>query len=138
MVCQIPVQNTISQSDECMHFHCVQRAPVCEVSSRPYLFAYCLNIYHTLFYTYLNNRRTGKDATKPRTLGLLGHSNFIYNDMLYIKWARTVLFINTCDAKLVVDCWYTLNGNNIAHTLRIMYHRCFRSKLKTLYKKDYP
>ena len=23
---------------------------------------------------YLNNRRTGKDATKPRTLGLLGHS----------------------------------------------------------------
>ena len=23
---------------------------------------------------YLYNRRTGKDATKPRTLGLLGHS----------------------------------------------------------------
>ena len=27
---------------------------------------------------YLNNRRTGKDATKPRKLGLLGHS-FILN-----------------------------------------------------------
>ena len=24
-----------------------------------------------MFYAYLNNRRTGKDATKPRTLGLL-------------------------------------------------------------------
>ena len=23
----------------------------------------------------LNNRRTGKDASKPRTLGLLGHSD---------------------------------------------------------------
>ena len=28
----------------------------------------------------LNNRRTGKDATKPRALGLLGHSDFIKND----------------------------------------------------------
>ena len=25
----------------------------------------------------LNNRRTGKDATKPRTLGLLGHSGLL-------------------------------------------------------------
>ena len=30
--------------------------------------------HNALFYTYLNNRRTGKGATKPRTLGLLGHS----------------------------------------------------------------
>ena len=75
--------------------HCVPRAPECEVSSRPYLFAYCLNTYKTMHYArfrplnlnvalrqcrnrkislcgrYLNNRRTGKDATKPRTLGLL-------------------------------------------------------------------
>ena len=29
---------------------------------------------NTLCDRYLNNRRTGKDATKPRTLGLLGHS----------------------------------------------------------------
>ena len=29
---------------------CVQRAPVCEVSSRPYLFAYCLNAYKTMHY----------------------------------------------------------------------------------------
>ena len=28
----------------------------------------------TLFYMDLNNRRTGKDATKPRALGLLGQS----------------------------------------------------------------
>ena len=27
----------------------------------------------------LNNRRTGKDATKPRALGLLGHSD-VYNE----------------------------------------------------------
>ena len=25
---------------------------------------------------YLNNRRTGKDATKPRTLGLFGQSDY--------------------------------------------------------------
>ena len=31
--------------------------------------------HNALFYTYLNNRRTGMDATKPRTLGLLGHSD---------------------------------------------------------------
>ena len=30
-----------------------------------------------MFYTYLNNRWTGTDATKPRALGLLGHS--VYN-----------------------------------------------------------
>ena len=73
--------------------HCVPRAPVCEVWSRPYLFAYCLNTYKTMHYVrfrplnlnvalrqwrnrtecgrYLNNRRTGKDATKPHTLGSL-------------------------------------------------------------------
>ena len=28
--------------------HCVPRAPVCEVWSRPYLFAYCLNTYKTM------------------------------------------------------------------------------------------
>ena len=99
--------------------HGVPRAPVCEVSSHPYLFAYCLNIYHTmhfvrfrhcvwicisylylytvvftmrhfkwadetghhaLFYTYLNKRRIGMDATKPRTLGLLGHSGELNSD----------------------------------------------------------
>ena len=27
----------------------------------------------------LNNRRTGKDATKPRALGLLGHSDTVRN-----------------------------------------------------------
>ena len=26
---------------------------------------------------YLNNRRIGKDATKPRTLGILGHSDVV-------------------------------------------------------------
>ena len=79
-------------------YHCVPRAPVCEVQSRPYLFAYCLNIYHTMHfvqfcpcrnaafklrgrnwaqcivYTYFNNRRTGKDTKK---LGLLGHSVYV-------------------------------------------------------------
>ena len=30
--------------------HCVPRAQVCEVWPRPYLFAYCLNIYHTMHF----------------------------------------------------------------------------------------
>ena len=67
---------------------------MCEVSSRVYLFTYCLIRNKTMHFSrfgplncgndetgqhalrgrYLNNRRTGKDATKPRTLGLLGHS----------------------------------------------------------------
>ena len=40
----------------------------------------------------LNNRQTGKDATKPRTLGLLGHSEVhvyvreVYVIMLYKLW----------------------------------------------------
>ena len=29
----------------------------------------------------LNNRRTGKDATKPRALGLLGHSEHMQSNM---------------------------------------------------------
>ena len=75
-----------------------KKVPVCEVSSRPYLFAYCLFTYKTmycaqfrplnlnaalrqgrnrknaLFDRYINNRRTGKGATKLRTLELLGNS----------------------------------------------------------------
>ena len=36
--------------------------------------------------SYLNNRRTGKDAMEPRTLGLLGQSGFscYNNDRSYI------------------------------------------------------
>ena len=30
--------------------HCVPRAPVYEVSSHPYQFAYCLNIYQTMYF----------------------------------------------------------------------------------------
>ena len=34
---------------------------------------------------YLNNKRTGKDATKPRTPGLLGHSVLdTYMTILYV------------------------------------------------------
>ena len=33
----------------------------------------------------LNNRRTGKDATKPRTLGLLGHSVILNPYSLILK-----------------------------------------------------
>ena len=38
---------------------------------------------------YLNNRRTGRDATKPRTLGLLGHSVDAIGKNItpYLKWA---------------------------------------------------
>ena len=34
---------------------------------------------------YLNHRRTGKDATKPRTLGLLGHSVILNSYSLILK-----------------------------------------------------
>ena len=34
---------------------------------------------------YLNNRRTGKDTTKPRTLGLLGHSVILNPYSLILK-----------------------------------------------------
>ena len=34
---------------------------------------------------YLNNRRTGKDATKPRTLGLLEHSVILNPYSLILK-----------------------------------------------------
>ena len=37
----------------------------------------------------LNNRRTGKDPTKPRTLGILGHSEVgRYNNLFYDDRAR--------------------------------------------------
>ena len=77
--------------------HCVQRAPVREVSSRVNLSAYCLNPQNTMHFTrfsqfrvnvalrrWLNrvkcigfedlNNRIGKHATKPLALGILGHS----------------------------------------------------------------
>ena len=40
--------------------HCVPRAPVCEVSLRPYLFTYCLNTYNTMHFTKF---RHGRNAT---------------------------------------------------------------------------
>ena len=40
---------------------------------------------NTLFGRYLNNRRTGKDATKPHTLGLLGHSDYGAHCLLWCE-----------------------------------------------------
>ena len=48
---------------------------------------------NALFYMDLNNRQTGKHATKPRALGLLGHS-------VYIR----VIFI-TQNIGLFCDLW---------------------------------
>ena len=39
------------------HSHFVPRAPVCEVSSRLYLFAYCLNPYKTMHFTRFHHCR---------------------------------------------------------------------------------
>ena len=39
------------------HLHCVPRVPVCEVYSRLYLFAYCLNPYKTMHFTRFSHRR---------------------------------------------------------------------------------
>ena len=85
--------------------HCVPKAPVCEVSSRLYLLAYCLNPYNTMHFTRfrhrrnatnklnwlnrvnalcfvdLNNRQTGKHATKLRALGFLGHSELLSTEI---------------------------------------------------------
>ena len=47
-----------------LYIHCVPRAQVCEVSSRPYLFAFCLNIYHTMHFTRFRHCR---NATFKRT-----------------------------------------------------------------------
>ena len=58
--------------------------------------------HDALFYTYLNNRRTGKDATKPRTLGLLGHSD-----------PCDKLFQFTL-CKIDLDRWHTLESNCFA------------------------
>ena len=55
----------------CKILHCVPRAPVCEVSSRPYLFAYCLNIYryHTMHFVRFRHCRnaTFKLSGRNRT-----------------------------------------------------------------------
>ena len=43
----------------------------------------------------LNNRRTGKDATKPRALGLLGHSGktlFIPEDFIFAYIRKSIEF----------------------------------------------
>ena len=100
--------------ESCNINHCVLRAPECKVSSHDYLSAYCLNPqtqcilrglvnsvymshcgdnktgYIALCYMDLNNRRTGKDAAKPRALGLLGHSVNLTNDksQIYISYHR--------------------------------------------------
>ena len=39
-------------------------------------------------FTCLNNRRTGKHTTKPRALGLLGHSDFICMGLLGLQGAK--------------------------------------------------
>ena len=43
---------------------------------------------------YLNNRRTGKDATKPRTLGLLGHSALAVGPKVASWWPEHMVFIH--------------------------------------------
>ena len=45
---------------------------------------------NALFGKYLNNRQTGKDATKPRTLGLLGYSDEVTRGYNYYQSDRTV------------------------------------------------
>ena len=42
--------------------HCVPRAQVCKVSLRLYLFAYCLNIYHTMHFTMFTQFRQCRNA----------------------------------------------------------------------------
>ena len=52
---------------------------------------------------YLNNRRTGKDATTPRTPGLLGHSDSnatkLYRDYgrlhMELEYRRVVVPLNS-------------------------------------------
>ena len=44
-----------------------------------------LNRVKCIVYKDLNNRRTGKDSTKPRALGLLGHSELYYLQTAPVK-----------------------------------------------------
>ena len=50
----------------------------------------------------LNNRRTGKDATEPRALGLLGHSVMFYEQMIEIvvKFLLNMIFGEEKRAKI--------------------------------------
>ena len=49
----------------------------CPVSSLPQWDWADESGHNVLYYTYLNNMRTGKYATKPRTMGLFGHSGYM-------------------------------------------------------------
>ena len=57
-LCQ--TQNTINHTRPCTYsrsIRCVPRAPVCEVQSRLYMFAYCLNPYKTMHFTRFSHPR---------------------------------------------------------------------------------
>ena len=43
--------------------------------------------WNALFYTYLNNRWTGKDATKPCALGHLGHSELHLGFVNFLEYS---------------------------------------------------
>ena len=105
---------------------------------------------HCFFYTYLNNRRTGKDATKPRILGLLGHSEVtLYLFSLQDEGKRlsqripfsTKEHFGLCQALLeipiVLPCPYGLN--KIDTSLMLIKRECpiytQQIKKRTLYKK---
>ena len=105
------------------------KSPVYEVSSRPYRFAYCLNTFKTMHYVlfrslnlmshwgndetgqnalcgrYLNNRRTCKDATKPRTLGLFGHSGLSHS-VFDLRIIRNVSLM-----QYAFQIWFFIMGN---------------------------
>ena len=77
---------TLCQRWDTVLTHCVPRAQVCEVSSRPYLFAYCLNIYHTMHFVRFCHCRKCRNATfklsgRNRTLWvrvLFHNSDFLF------------------------------------------------------------
>ena len=49
-----------------------------------FVYGLCL-IYFRTTLVDLNSRRTGKHATKPRTLGLLGHSDVIWSTLRHYE-----------------------------------------------------
>ena len=71
----------------------------------------------------LNNRRTDKDATKPRALGLLGHSVFTNRKSRVIKRTQISSYVNNPPYRdsgptanqsgEVIKMWYTNIYSNI-------------------------
>ena len=85
---------------------------------------------------YLNNRRTGKDTTKPRTLGLLGHSvlnpfTWIFDDYFSLWPARHEVYSIVLLSFVFVSSCYVV----FTHQTTILLFKIKRRELNRSYDK---